>query len=203
VQRLRHRSQSAGLLKSSPQQTVSNDGDAVVIAPPPSQVIYVPAYDPWCIYGPWPYPSFAPYYFGPWAGYCGPADYLFAWDFGILLPWSFWEWGYFDWHHRWVGIHRDRYDRFHSGHGPEGDVWRHERAHRAGVPYRDQRNVQRFQPERNGRQSFRGYESEPSHRAPPAFDGFGSGRDARFQSQRGMSSLHGMSGGGSHGGPHR
>jgi hypothetical protein len=206
VQRLRHRAQGAGLLKSSPQQTVASDGDIVAISPPPSQVIYVPAYDPWCVYGPWPYPPYPPFYYAPWPGVCGPADYVFGWDFGLFLPWPYWEWGFFDWHHHEIGIHRDRYDRFHPGRGPGGDVWHHDPAHRGGVPYRDAHNAGQFQSGRDYHQSFRGYEgrdgepAESGRRAPPAFENFGSGRDTSAASERGMGSLHGMSGGGGHGG---
>ncbi len=53
VQQLRHRAESAGTLKSSPQQTVADDAGDVTISPPP-EAIYVPEYDPWCAYGPWP-----------------------------------------------------------------------------------------------------------------------------------------------------
>jgi len=75
VQRLRHQAETAGTLKSSPQETVASDGGDVTISSPPSDVIYVPDYDPWCAYGPWPYPIYGPYYYAPWNGYCGPDDF--------------------------------------------------------------------------------------------------------------------------------
>ncbi len=219
VQRSRRRAQTAGTLKSSPQETVVNDGDAVTIMPPPTQVIYVPTYDPWCVYGPWPYPGYPPYYFAPWPGYCGPADYVIGFDVGLFLPFAFWDWGYFDWHHHRIGINRDHYSHYDHGHGgrdqgghdqggrgPGGDTWHHDPSHRVGVPYRDARNAGQFQPDRNYHQSFRGYagrdgEPAPSARpAPPAFGSFGSGRAAQAESARGQMSRQGMSGGASRGG---
>jgi hypothetical protein len=206
VQRLRHRAQGAGTLQSSPEQTVKNDGDAVTISPPATEVVYVPAYDPWCVYGPWPYPAYPPYYFAPWSGSCVPADYVIAFDAGLLLPFAFWEWGFFDWHRHHIGIHRDRFDRFHPGHERAGDVWRHDAAHRGGVPYRDPRNVQQFQPERDYRRAFRGYEDRAGEPVqvlrppPPAFGNVGPGRGVRAQSERGQASRQGMSGGAPRGG---
>lgn len=201
VQRLRQRAQSAGTLQSSPQQTVASDGGVNTISPPPTEVIYVPVYDPWCVYGPWPYPIYPPFYFAPWTGYCASADYVIGYDVGVFLPFWFWEWGYFDWHHHHIRINRDHYDRFHSGHEPPGDVWHHNPDHRRDVPYRDARNVQQFRPEQNNNSLFRGYEGtggrvpQSVRPAPPAFENYGSGRDTWTQSQRGQFSRQGMPGG--------
>lgn len=205
VQRLRQRAQAAGTLKTSSQQTVSSDGGAVTISPPPSDVIYVPTYDPWCMYGSWPYPADPYYYFAPWPGYCAPSDYAFAFDVGVFLPFAFWEWGDFDWRDHLIRVDHNHFDRFGSGH-ENGDVWHHDPAHRVGVPYRDQRNVQQFRPAQNADRSFRGYQSRDGGSAgaarptPPAFGSFGSGAEIHAQSQRGQMSRQGMSGGMSRGG---
>ena len=80
VQAMRQRAKQAGTLKSTQQETVQNQGPDVTIAPTSPDVVYVPAYDPWSVYGPplvaWPgwYP-----YPGIWFG--GP--YL---SFGIGFP---------------------------------------------------------------------------------------------------------------------
>src|SRR6202167_966498 len=47
VQFMRQKAQQAGNLKTTPQQTVTNQGATVVIQPADPQVVYVPAYDPW------------------------------------------------------------------------------------------------------------------------------------------------------------
>ncbi|HVJ55959.1 MAG TPA: DUF3300 domain-containing protein [Aliidongia sp.] len=205
VQRLRGRAQSAGSLKSLPQQTVARDGDAVLILPPAPETVYVPVYDPWCVYGPWPDPAYPPVYFSPWSGYCLPADYLVGFDAGIFVSFGFWDWGRFDWKHHDIRIDRDRFGRFHPGHEPSGEIWRHDPGHRGGVPYRDPRNARQFLPNRDYHQSFRGYEgrggdaSRSVRPAPPAFGEFGSGRDIRAQSARGQASRQGMPSGFSRG----
>jgi len=102
VQVMRKRAEDAGNLKTTPQQTVTTQGSTVVIQPATPDVVYVPAYDPWVVYGgpiyPWPgwyaYP-------GIWFG--GP--YLsFGLGFGIGWFGGFgWGWGHwgFDWHGRY------------------------------------------------------------------------------------------------------
>jgi hypothetical protein len=205
VQRLRHRAQQAGTLKSSSEQAgASDDGGDVTISPPPTQVIYVPTYDPWCAYGAWPYPVGGPYYYSPWAGECGPDDYGIAFDAGLYLPFGYWDWGYFDWRDHRIDINRDRYNHFHPDHVSAGNVWTHDPGHRVGVPYSDSRNAQQFHATQNFGQSFRGYESRSSgttgfEHASPAFQSFGQGSDVRMQSQRGAMSRGGFGGGMSHG----
>jgi hypothetical protein len=102
VQVMRQRAQQAGNLKTTPQQTVTNQDSAIDIEPAAPDVVYVPAYDPWLVYGdpllPWPgwYP-----YPGIWFG--GP--YLsFGLGFGIGyfggFGWGWHNWG-FNWHNRY------------------------------------------------------------------------------------------------------
>jgi hypothetical protein len=122
VQRLRHRAQSAGTLKSSPQQTVGSDGDFVTITPP-ATTVYVPAYDPWCAYGAWQVS--APYYYTSSPGYCTPDDDMISFDDGLDWPFDYWDWGGFDWFHHDIRINHDHWGQFHPGHEPAGDVWSH------------------------------------------------------------------------------
>src|SRR5271168_37452 len=51
VQFMRQKAQGSGNLKSTPQQTVSTQGSTVVIQPADPEIVYVPAYDPWLVYG--------------------------------------------------------------------------------------------------------------------------------------------------------
>src|ERR1700722_11114753 len=81
IQRMRRKAQAAGNLKSTPQQVVQDQDNNVEIQPAEPDVVYVPAYDPWAVYGypiaPWPYWYNYP---GIWFG--GP--YLsFGLGFGI------------------------------------------------------------------------------------------------------------------------
>ncbi len=60
VQVMRQRAQAAGNLQSTPQEQVSYDQGAIELAPPTPQVVYVPQYNPWAVYGDpvTPYPGF-------------------------------------------------------------------------------------------------------------------------------------------------
>src|SRR5882762_6118246 len=51
VQVMRDRAQKAGNLKSTSQENVSNQGQTIVIEPADPEVVYVPEYDPWLVYG--------------------------------------------------------------------------------------------------------------------------------------------------------
>ena len=51
VQTMRKRAQQAGNLRSTAQQTVTTQGQTVIIQPASPDVVYVPAYDPWLVYG--------------------------------------------------------------------------------------------------------------------------------------------------------
>jgi hypothetical protein len=58
---MRQRAQAAGNLHSTPQEVVRYDEGNIVLAPPSPQVVYVPAYNPWAVYGEpvSPYPDFS------------------------------------------------------------------------------------------------------------------------------------------------
>ncbi len=98
IQVLRQRAQDSGTLQSTPQQQVYEDQGAINIAPADPQVVYVPTYDPWDVYGAPidPYPDFA-YYGSYYPGYYGfgPGVYLSAW-------WG-WNWGWGGWGLNWGG----------------------------------------------------------------------------------------------------
>jgi hypothetical protein len=61
VQVLRQRAQGAGTLQSNPQEEVNYDQGYIELAPPNPQVVYVPVYNPWDVYGEpvSPYPGFS------------------------------------------------------------------------------------------------------------------------------------------------
>jgi hypothetical protein len=153
VQRLRQEAEAAGKLQSTPQQTVSNQDDAIAIAPADPDVVYVPAYDPNVVYGSWPYPDYPPVYVPWWsADNYGPAlSAGIVFGAGIALigsPWFFW--GDFDWRRHHVRVDPDRFDRLAGNRGRavqfSGNVWQHDPAHRRGVAYRDLSTHERFHP---------------------------------------------------------
>jgi hypothetical protein len=61
VQVMRQRARAAGNLQSTPQETVTYDQGNIAVAPVNPQVIYVPVYNPWVVYGQpiAPYPGFS------------------------------------------------------------------------------------------------------------------------------------------------
>jgi uncharacterized membrane protein YgcG len=101
VQTMRARAQSAGTLHNTPQQVVSNDAGNIVIAPANPQVVYVPVYNPWGVYG-GPVVVYPGYYYGPPAGvYIGTGLAIgFGIGIGIGL-WSHWGWGWHNWGYNW------------------------------------------------------------------------------------------------------
>ena len=61
VQVMRRRAQAAGNLQSTPQEVVRYQGDYIELAPVNPEIVYVPAYNPWAVYGEpvTPYPGFS------------------------------------------------------------------------------------------------------------------------------------------------
>src|SRR6202140_977553 len=51
VQVMRDRAEKAGNLKSTSQEKVTHEGQTIVVEPADPQVVYVPEYDPWLVYG--------------------------------------------------------------------------------------------------------------------------------------------------------
>ncbi|HUB49184.1 MAG TPA: DUF3300 domain-containing protein [Acetobacteraceae bacterium] len=101
VQQMRHRAEQAGHLSSTPQQTVTTQGENIVIQPANPQVVYVPEYDPWLVYGP-PLAVWPGWY--PYPGlYLGGPGLLFGFGIGLAafgaFGWGWHHWG-FDWAHR-------------------------------------------------------------------------------------------------------
>jgi len=102
VQVMRRRAQSAGTLKTTPQQTVTSQGETVVIEPTNPEVVYVPAYDPWLVYGDplLVYPGWVPWG-GPFFGVGIGFGFGFRVGFFGRFGWGFHHWG-FDWRERRV-----------------------------------------------------------------------------------------------------
>jgi hypothetical protein len=91
VQYMRHQAEEAGHLRSTPQETVSDQDGDVVIAPANPAVVYVPVYDPWAVWG---YP-FVPYPGFWW--YPGPGIVFGAFGIGFGIGIGIGWWGGFGW----------------------------------------------------------------------------------------------------------
>jgi uncharacterized membrane protein YgcG len=197
VQVMRGRAQAAGNLKSTPQEKVSNQGQNITIAPVASDVVYVPEYDPWLVYG-------AP--LGVWPGwypypglYLATAGIAFGVGFGLGFFGGFgWGWGHWGvgWNNRTVIYNHTTYishnrtfvNRNNFGHG---GVNRAVGFH-GGAPSRG------FAGRQHG---FAAPHNQPGTRSG-AFTGFNHGGDTMASSARGRSSFGGgfRGGGESHGG---
>ncbi len=110
VQVMRQRAQEAGNLLTTEQQTVTTQDSNIVIEAAAPEIVYVPAYDPWVIYGD-PIVAWPGWYPYPGIWYDGPALF-FGVGFGIGYyggyGWGWHHWGS-DWHHRVVIHDHDRY----------------------------------------------------------------------------------------------
>jgi hypothetical protein len=131
IQVMRQKAEEAGNLKTTPQQVVTTQGSTIIIQPANPTVVYVPAYNPWVIYGgpivPWPrwyaYP-------GIWFG--GP---FISWGFGFGIgffggfAWGWPRWG-FDWgrhvvvynHNTYISRSTTFYNRNNFYRGGRGGV---------------------------------------------------------------------------------
>jgi uncharacterized membrane protein YgcG len=199
VQVMRQRAQAAGNLKSTPQQTVTTQDSTIDIEPASPEIVYVPAYDPWLVYG-YPVVAWPGWYPYPGIWYEGP--YLFfGVGFGIGyfggFGWGWNRWG-FDWHNRYAIYNRERYysrsntfynrNAFNRGGGARGAAF-----NRPGTPSRAFNGDSR---------AARGY-AEPRGQSgvrSGAFSGYGRGGEERGYSSRGRGSF---GGGGGRGGGHR
>jgi len=110
VQALRKAAKKAGNLNSTPQENVTQQGQTIVIAPSNPEIVYVPEYDPWIVYGT-PLVAWTDWYWYP--GLFVPAPGIL---FGVGYPigffggfgWGWHNWGS-DWHHHTIIYNRDVY----------------------------------------------------------------------------------------------
>src|ERR1700737_2945068 len=115
VQAMRQRAESAGTLTSTPQETVTTEGQSIEIEPTDPEVVYVPAYDPWDVYGApvMAYPGWVPIE----GSYIGGAGVYFGVGFGVGYFGGFgWGWNHWrsDWHDGRVIFNRRPFG-FHGG----------------------------------------------------------------------------------------
>jgi len=112
VQVLRNRAQQAGNLQTTPQEDVTQNQGYVDIAPPNPEVVYVPTYDPWDVYGTpiAPYPNFS--LVGALGSFFGglPIQYGLSFALGAFehTPFGLMAWG-LDWLGHAVLFHHSGY----------------------------------------------------------------------------------------------
>jgi hypothetical protein len=112
VQVMRRRAQAAGTLQSTPQQAVHYDQGYIQLTPVNPQVVYVPTYNPWTVYGEQvsPYPGFS--LLGAVQSFLGssPINYGLGIAMGAFrsTPWGWLAWG-LNWLAQSVLFHQSDY----------------------------------------------------------------------------------------------
>jgi uncharacterized membrane protein YgcG len=194
VQEMRKKAKKAGNLNTTSQLNVADDEGRIDITPVDPNVVYVPAYDPWLVYGypiaPWPYWVEVP---GIWWG--GPGIY-----FGVGFPiapffgfgWGWGAWGV-DWHHYGVFYNRAPYFA-------RGPAFFDRGAYYGGRP--GFANPGGYRGAMGNPGNYRGFSQPPGGTGvrSGAFSGVAPGGMSRGFSARGQSSFGGFGGGGFHGG---
>ena len=197
VQVMRQQARKAGKLNSNEQENVTTQGNTVIIEPVNPEVVYVPAYDPWLVYGA-PIVAYRGWVPVPGIFYAGP-EISFGLGFGIGFfggfGWGWHHWGC-DWHGHTVIYNHNTYishsrtiinrNNFNNGRGNynhgnynHGNSNHGNTFHGSSAPH-----------------------AQPGTRSG-AFSGVDHGGNVRSFSSRGRSSFGGGSrggGGGSHGG---
>jgi hypothetical protein len=221
VQVMRARAQASGNLNSNEQEKVVTEEKTIVIEPANPEVVYVPAYDPWIVYGApvvvWPgwYPYPGLYVDGPGISFGVSFEIGFFAGFG----WGWHGWGC-DWGHRTVVYNHNTFisnsKTFYGDHGGRqgfhdfGAARGYEGSHGYGAGRGDESS--------RGREARgNGFHGGAAERGPSeshseagthsgAFGGYDHGGTTRNYSDRGFSSLHsggfheagGLHGGGFH-----
>ncbi len=207
IQALRRDANNAGTLKSTPEQTVSAEGQTIVIQPANPEVVYVPEYSPAVIYGEAidPYPGYS--------GWDVAAASALSFGAGIAVGavaggWG-WGWGHWgaDWHGGTVNFNRNAYVSRSNTFVNRNS--RYSQANRGTGNFAGRNKpTQLSQPgnlsgrERQSSAASRGF-GEAGRGSmgarDNAFGGVRQGGSARMDSARGMSSFR-SGGGGFHGG---
>jgi uncharacterized membrane protein YgcG len=194
IQVMRRKAQDTGNLKNTPQQTVATQDSEIIIEPVDTEIVYVPAYDPWLVYG---YPIVAWPGWYPYPGIWFDGPYL---SFGIGFPigwfggfgWGWHHWG-FDWHNHYAIYNRNRY------YSPSRTFYNRNNYYRGGRGGVGNRPGATSRPFDGNKPAARGYDAPrgQSDVRSGAFSGYGHGGETRSYSSRGSFS---MGGGGLHGG---
>jgi hypothetical protein len=157
VQRLRARADASGNLKETSKLKVRRERapppaqpvvgveplpEYIVIEPVEPDVVYVPVYDPWVVYGVWPYPYYRPFYWYP-PGYVTVGII----GFGAPCVVGAAIWARYSWYSRRVTVNVVNYNRFNRVTLANANVnhnWKHDPAHRGSLSYSTPKLQQQF-----------------------------------------------------------
>jgi hypothetical protein len=222
IQKLRHKAQESGNLKTTKEQVVKVEQEVIIIESASPQVVYVPSYNPTVVYGAWPYAAYPPYSYA-YPGYPWGAGLAFAGGVAVGAAWGY-AWGHSNWHGGDVDVNVNRNTNINNnidrskyqGQGQGQGKWQHDAGHRGGVAYKDQGTAQKYNKGTGGeaaksRESYRGKDGQGAggqagagaRQTGPstadrggqqnAFGGADRGSAAKTDSSRGQSSRESMS----------
>jgi Protein of unknown function (DUF3300) len=165
VQVMRARAQASGNLKSNEQVKVQSEEKTIVIEPANPQVVYVPAYDPWIVYGT-PVVVWSGWYPYPGLYVAGPGV-----SFGVGFSVGFvagFAWGWHGWGCNWGGgtvvynhnTFVSNSQTFYGGHG-------------GYQGYRDYGAARGYQGYNNGQRRYAGVNNSGAERSYEASRGSG------------------------------
>jgi hypothetical protein len=199
IQVMRQKAQAAGTLTSNAQEKVTTKGETIILEPADPEVVYVPAYDPWTVYGA-PFGVWPGYYYYPPEGvFIGAGGIGFGLGIGIGA-FGNWGWGWDHWRSDWR--HRDvRFDHHSYVSHSTTVINRNFSRTRVNRNTFNNRNVTRNNFGRNAgvdHARARGFGAPhgSTGRHSGVFNGFNHGGSSRQFSSRGSSSFGGMHGGG-------
>jgi len=209
VQTLRQQAHKNGHLDSNEQEKVVTQGNTIVIEPATPELVYVPQYDPWLVYGA-PIVAYPGWYPEPGIFLAG-VGIGFGLGFGVGyfggFGWGWHHWGY-DWHGRSVIYNHNTYishsrtiiNRNNFSH----NNFNHNNSSHSNFNHANASHGNAFHG--GASSSFHAQQGTRSG----AFSGFDHGGNIRGFSSRGRSSFGGggfhgggFHGGGSHGGGRR
>ena len=209
VQTLRQQAHKNGHLDSNEQEKVVTQGNTIVIEPATPELVYVPQYDPWLVYGA-PIVAYPGWYPEPGIFLAG-VGIGFGLGFGVGyfggFGWGWHHWGY-DWHGRSVIYNHNTYIS-HSRTIINRNNFSHNNFNHNNFSHSNFNHANA-----NHGNAFHGGASSSFHAQQGtrsgAFSGFDHGGNIRGFSSRGRSSFGGggfhgggFHGGGSHGGGRR
>ena len=170
IQKLRAKAKAQGNLQTTKEQKVTVQEQTIVIEPASPTVVYVPAYNPAVIYGPWWYPAYPPYPYYPAGAVVTAGVFGFAAGVAVGAAWNH-GWGYWDWGHHDVNVNVNRnvnINRNINVSNIQTSTWQHDATQRGGVPYRDQATRQQYGQQGMGsadsRRDYRGYSQDAGDR---------------------------------------
>jgi hypothetical protein len=190
IQTFRDRARDSGNLTSDDRQSVTEEGDTIVIKPADPKVIYVPYYDPSYVVVRHAAPA---YYYYPWAYPAYYYPYPAGYHFGVGFFWGVTSWFSIGWHSHHVHV----YDYHYHAHPYYGFTYYQPYYYGHSYTHVNVHNNYVWEPYRRygGRPVVRGYEGRAytADSPPRSSPGAATGSTYRNQGSAGRANPAGSS----------